>query len=191
MTKAKRNILVTHAERVEFGTTTKDKKQKKICETCGSEMKCSRKLRKWICEQCLYGAFLTDQAQREAVRRYRQTEKGKESERKYELSEKGKTARERYLKSDKYKEARKRYNQRLKESLAIARQAELERAKALTEAEAKLEDERASIIQDIREFIDTMGRLPTIASVKTLAKEQDIKLTDEQAHELIRRAQQH
>lgn len=167
-----------------------DSKKKRTCEICGSSLKYSRKLKEWICEQCLYGAFLTDQAQREAVKRYRQTEKGKESERKYELSEKGKTARERYLKSEKYKAARKRYNLKLKESLAIARQAELERTKKITEAEM-LRDENAAIIQDIREFVDIYGREPAPSRVITQAREYNIELTHEDAIELIKRARRH
>ncbi len=166
-------------------------KQERLCPTCEGELTYSRKLRKYICEQCLYGAFLTDQAQREAVKRYRATEKGKEAEKKYEQSEKGKVARERYLKSDKYKERRREYNQRLKESLAIARAAQLERPKALTEAEILATDDRAAIIQDIREFIDSQNRIPTVDNVRTLAEEYDLRLSDEQARELIRRAQKH
>ena len=170
---------------------TKTPKEKQTCPTCGSELKYSRKLRKWVCEQCLYGAYLTDQAQREAIKRYRTSEKGKESEKKYEQSDKGKTARERYLKSEKYKQRRREYNQRLKESLAIARSAELERARAFTPEEVLLADDRAAIIQDIREFIDSMNKIPTIANVKTQAEEYGLKLTDEQARELIQRAQRH
>jgi len=166
-------------------------KEKHICETCGGEMTYSRKLRKWVCEQCLYGAYLTDQAQREAVKRYRESEKGKASEKKYEQSEKGKTARERYLKSDKYKQRRKEYNQRLKESLAIARTAELERAKAVTPAEREATDRHAALIQDIREYIDTSNRLPTVEAVKTQAEDYNLKLSDEQTRELIQRAQKH
>ena len=170
---------------------TPKQKVERLCETCGEPLTYSRKLRKWICEKCLYGAFLTDQAQREAVKRYRQTEKGKEAEKKYEQSGKGKTARERYLKSEKYKQRRREYNQRLKESLAIARAAQLERPKKITAEEKLVTDEHAALIQDIREYIDSSNRLPTIDNVKTQAEEYGLKLTDEQAHELIRRAQQH
>ncbi len=166
-------------------------KQERLCPICEGKLTYSRKLRKWICEQCLYGAFLTDQAQREAVRRYRQTDKGKEAEKKYEQSDKGKTARERYLKSDKYKQRRREYNQRLKESLAIARAAQLERPKKITAEEKLVTDDRAALIQDIREYIDSANRLPTIDNVKTQAKDYGLKLTDEQVRELIRRAQQH
>jgi len=171
---------------------TEEPKEEHTCPTCGSEMVYSDKLQKWICEQCLHGAFLTDQAQREAVRRYRQTEKGKEAEKKYEQSEKGKKARERYLKSAKYKAARKRYTQRLKESLAIARAAHLERPTALAKVEEAFADERAALIQDIREFIDSSNKLPTTTDVRTWAEsEYKLKLTDEQIRSLIQRAQKH
>ena len=167
-------------------------KEVSLCPTCGGKITYSRKLRKWICEPCLYGAYLTDQAQREAVKRYRQTEKGKEAEKKYEVSEKGKTARERYLKSEKYKQRRREYNQRLKESLAIARAAELDRAKALTSVEVMAADEQAPLIQDIHEYFDFRGHLPTPEDVRNWADtEYKLKLTAEQARELIRRAQKH
>ena len=166
-------------------------KEKHICPTCEGEMVYSRKLRRWICEQCLYGAYLTDQAQREAVKRYRESEKGKASEKKYEQSDKGKTARERYLKSDKYKQRRREYNQRLKESLAIVRAAGLERAKAITPAEERVADEHAALIQDIREYIDSSNKLPSTEAVKTQAEEYGLELSNEQAHELIQRAQKH
>lgn len=171
---------------------TNAKPKKRICPTCGGEMTYSRKLRKLVCEACLYGAFLTDQAQRESVKRYRQTDKGREAEKKYEQSKKGKTARERYLKSEKYKQRRREYNQRLKESLAIARAAELERAKKITTAEATAADEQASLIQDIREYIDLRGHTPSPEDVKTWADtEYNLRLTVEQARELTQRAQKH
>lgn len=167
-------------------------KTERKCPTCEGLLTYSRKLRKWICERCLYGAFLTDQAQREAVKRYRATEKGREAEKKYEQSEKGKIARERYLKSEKYKQRRREYNQRLKESLAIARAAQLERPKKITVEEEMVADERAGLISDIRSYIDTRGILPSIANIKDTALEDyGLKLTDEQARELLQRAQKH
>jgi len=172
-------------------TKTATTEEPRICTVCGGPLTYSRKLRKWICEQCLYGAFLTDQAQREAVKRYRQSEKGKEAEKKYEQSEKGKTARERYLKSEKYKAARRQYNLRLKESLAIARQAELARPKRFAEVEEVLLEERAALIQDIKEYIDGRGVPPTVANVRSQAGDYGIELTDDEALELIKRAQHH
>ena len=156
-----------------------------ICPTCDKPMTYSRKLKKWICEPCLYGAFLTDQAQREAIKRYRQSEKGKETEKRYEQSKKGKVARERYYKSAKYKEARKRYNERLKESLAIARQAMLPRAKALTREERLL-----PLIDDIREFIATTKRSPSPSDVAVWAEDEyQTKIPNSVAESLIKQAQ--
>lgn len=172
-------------------TKAAEPKKPRLCEVCGGELKYDRKLRKWTCPACLYGAFLTDQAQREAVKRYRESDKGKEAEKKYEQSEKGKVARERYFKSEKYKQRRREYNQRLKESLAIAREAHLERAKAFTQVEETLIDERAGLIQDIKEYIDSRGTSPLIANVVESAKEYSLKLTDEEARELIQQAQKH
>ena len=170
----------------------KEPKGPRLCPTCEGPLTYSKKLRKWICEQCLYGAYLTDQAQREAVKRYRESEKGRASEKKYEQSEKGKTARERYLKSEKYKQRRREYNQRLKESLAIARAAMPERAKALTPAEVVVTDEHAALIQDIREYMDSYGRLPAPDAIKASAfDDYELKLSDDQVRELIQRAQKH
>jgi len=179
-----RNIPVTHTERVEFGTTAKDKKAKHICETCGSEMKYDRHSKKWLCPSCLYGAFLTDQAQRAAVKRYRQSEKGITAEKKYEQSEKGKTARERYLKSEKYKQRRREYNQRLKESLAIARAAMLPRAKAITR-----EEKLVPLIDDIREFTQTSKHPPKAADVIEWAEDEyGTLITEIEAETFIKRA---
>ena len=160
------------------------KRQEHICPTCNEPMKYDRKLRKWLCSSCLYGAFLTDQAQREAVKRYRESEKGKVAEKKYEQSEKGKTARERYLKSDKYKQRRREYNQRLKESLAIARAAMLPRAKAITR-----EEKLVPLINDIREFIQTSKRAPQPSDVVEWAEnEYQTKISSPEAESFIRRA---
>jgi len=167
-------------------------KTKKTCKTCGTTLEYNRRTKTYFCPQCAYGAFLTDQAQRDAVKRYRESEKGRDSEKKYEQSEKGRTARERYLKSDKYKQRRKEYNQRLKESLGIARAAELDRAKKLTPAEGEAVDEFAALVQDIREYIDSSNRVPSPADVRTWAEEEyKLKLTDEQARELLQKAQKH
>lgn len=166
-------------------TKGKREQKKEFCTTCGEPLTYSRKLRKWICEKCLYGAFLTDQAQRDAVKRYRQSDKGKASEKKYEQSEKGKTARERYLKSDKYKQRRREYNQRLKESLAIARAAMLPRAKALTR-----EEKIVPLIDDIREFVSTSKHLPTPSDVVEWAEnEYQTKISTTEAETFIKRAQ--
>jgi len=164
----------------------KKPKKKHICEKCGSKLKYDRKTKTYFCPQCLFGAYLTDEAQRKAVKRYRQSDKGKEAERKYEQSEKGKTARQKYLKSEKYKQRRREYNQRLKESLAIARAAQLSGARKLTKAEQR--DKYAALMQDIKDFIDMMHRSPTAEEVKTWAEDYQLDLLTEDALELIKRA---
>ncbi|MBU1067132.1 hypothetical protein KKE60_05065 [Patescibacteria group bacterium] len=163
----------------------RDRKKEHLCPTCNTEMKYDRKSRKWLCPSCLYGAFLSDQAQREAVKRYRQSEKGIAAEKKYEQSDKGKAARERYLKSDKYKQRRREYNQRLKESLAIARAAMLPRAKAITR-----EEKLVPLINDIREFIATSKRAPLPSDVVEWAEnEYQARISEIEAETFIKRAQ--
>jgi len=162
------------------------KTQKHICETCGTEMKYDRKSKTYVCPSCLYGAFLTDQAQREAVKRYRQSEKGIAAEKKYEQSEKGKIARERYLKSEKYKQRRREYNQRLKESLAIARKALAgqPRAKAITR-----EEKIVPLIDEIREYQQMSKRLPSPSDVIEWAADgHQTNLSLNEAEQLIKRA---
>lgn len=92
-----------------------------LCERCGDALKYSRKKKEWYCPTCLLGSFLSDEAQKAAYKRYRQSPKGKASQKKWEESKKGKAARNKYLKSAKYRQRRKEYNDRLKESLRIAR----------------------------------------------------------------------
>ena len=162
------------------------KTQKHICNVCGSEMKYDRHSRKWLCPACLLGAYLTDQAQRASVKRYRQSEKGIAAEKKYEQSEKGKIARERYLKSEKYKQRRREYNQRLKESLAIARAglAGQPRAKAITR-----EEKLATLIDAIREYQQMSKRPPSVSDVIEWAEdEHQVKITPTEAQEFIKRA---
>lgn len=156
-----------------------------ICETCGTEKKYDKKSRKWLCPTCLYGAFLTDEAQREAVRRFRSSDKGKAAEKRYEESEKGKAARERYFKSEKYKQRRREYNQRLKESLAIARKAMLPRAKAITR-----EEKLVPLIDAIKEFTSISKRAPEPTDVIEWAwDEYQVKITAQEAESFIKRAQ--
>lgn len=167
-------------------------RQKRTCEACKGNLTYSRKLKQYVCKQCLFGAFLTDQSQRAAVKRYRQSEKGKATEKTYEQTEKGKITRNKYLKSEKYKQRRREYNQRLKESLAIARAALPERAKKITPIEMKAADERLALISDIREYIDSATRSPSPSDVKTWAEtEYKMKITIEEAANLIQQARKH
>jgi len=164
--------------------------EEKICTVHGTPLKYSRKARKYYCPECLYSSFLTHQAQQEAVKRYRQSEKGKASERKYELSEKGQAAREKYLKSEKYKQRRREYNERLKESLRIARIAREEKATTEKEVEVRRTSELMPLIQDIHEYADIMGRLPSPREVIVWARDAyKTSLPLDKAIELLRRAQ--
>ncbi len=154
------------------------------CDKCNAQLEYNRKLKTWYCPECLHGAFLTDQAQREAVKRYRQSIKGKATEKKYEQSDKGKLARERYLKGGKYKQRRKEYNLRLKESLAIARAAMLPRAKALSR-----EERLVPLVDDIREFIQASKHSPKSTDVVEWAQDEyHTKITESEAQKFIEHA---
>lgn len=146
-------------------------KEKKVCPIHGVPLTYARKDKTYFCRDCLYSSFLTQRAQEESEKRYRQSPKGKASAKKYEVSEKGKKAREKYLKSPKYKQRRREYNQRLKESLQIARTAMLERATKEKVEEKLRTDAYMPLIQDIREYIDTMGKLPLPSEVIRWAKD--------------------
>ena len=164
-------------------------KQSHICPSHSTPMKYSRKLRTWYCSECLQRAYESYLAQQEAVKRYRDSEKGKTAQERYEDSEKGQTARQRYLHSDKYKAARKAYNQRLKESLQIARAAKLEKPSKERAVERVRTEELSPLVQDIREYLDTMGRRPLTTEVKEWANDiYETKITTERARELIERA---
>jgi len=163
------------------------KKIKQTCKTCGGELKYDRHSKSYICPACLYGAFLTAQAQAESVKRYRQSEKGVAAEKKYEQSEKGKIARQRYLKSEKYKQRRREYNQRLKESLAIARAAHLPRAKAATR-----EEKLVPLVADIREFFETSKHMPIPSDVVEWAEDEyQTKISLTEAEAFIKQAREH
>ena len=146
-------------------------KPKQMCLTHGRPLKYSRKEKTWYCPDCLYSSFLSWQAQQEAVKRYRESNKGKEAQKRYEDSESGQTARQRYLKSEKYKQRRREYNQRLKESLQIARAAHLERPTSQKEVERQVVSEMSPIVMDILEYQDTMGKSPTPTEVREWANE--------------------
>ncbi len=161
----------------------------KTCLIHNCKLTYSRKHKQWYCKECLYASFLTQQAQQNAAKRYSQSEKGRASERRYELSDKGKVSRERYLKSDKYKQRRREYNQRLKESLQIARLALAEKATKEKVEERQRTDELMPLIQDIREYADTMGMSPSPAEVTKWARDAyGLSLPTPRAIELIHKA---
>jgi hypothetical protein len=152
-------------------------------------MKYSPKQKTWYCSECLHAAFLTAEAQKESVKKYQHSKKFKNSQDKYRQSDKGQKARNDYFHSDKYKERRKEYNERLKESLAIARQAHLERTSVQKPVETLRTEEFKPLIQDIREYIDAMGHSPTHHEVVVWAKDTyAMQLPVSKASELIQQA---
>lgn len=163
---------------------------KEAAPICEIHNKPKVKLRgQWYCEACLYSSHLTYQAQKNAVKRWRQSDKGVESEKTYEQSDKGKKARERYLKSPKYKAARKAYNERLKESLAIARSVRVESAKGLTQVEMDV-PVLAGLISEIREYIDNYTKPPTVkAVIDTAKRDYNTTIDEDKAKELIKAAE--
>jgi len=134
----------------------------------------------WHCKSCLYAAHLTHEAQKNAQKRWRDSEKGKQKIREHETG-KGKAARERYLKSPKYKARRKEYNERLKESLAIARAVR----KEATHFEPEFTKQKISaLMRDIHDYM-SWGRAPSIAEVTEWAEGYNLQLTEDQVRELI------
>ena len=164
-------------------------KQSHVCPSHSTPMKYSRKLKTWYCSVCLQRAYESYLAQQEAVKRYRDSEKGKTAQDRYEQSEKGQTARQRYLKSEKYKQRRKEYNQRLKESLQVARAARLERPSTERGVERVRTEVLSPLVQEIREYIDIMGRRPSTVEVREWASDAyKTNITTERAKELIETA---
>jgi len=91
----------------------------KTCARCGDPLESENET---FCELCRYTLRQVLESRRESQKRYFASEKGKAALTRYQNSEKGKEAKRRYAKSEKGKEARKRYNERLAESLRIARE---------------------------------------------------------------------
>ena len=145
----------------------------------------------WYCKDCLYSSFLTYETQKEAVKRWRESEKGKQAEKAYEQSDKGKETRNKYLKGDKYKAARKVYNEHLKQSLAIARLAKGtgEGAKAYTGKELSVASSLEGLLAEIREYLDSNSRPPTVQNVIQTAKRDYGTVIDaKKAEEMIAQA---
>lgn len=143
----------------------------------------------WYCPECLRNAHNSWKAQQEAVRRYRNSDKGKEAQDRYENSDKGQAARNRYLKSSKYKQRRKEYNQRLQESLQIAREAK-KAAPRVHKVLKALPPNLPPLVTDILEYQDLIGRSPSTADVKEWSVDLYKKhITTEQARKLIKQAE--
>ncbi len=141
-----------------------------------------------VCEKCLFSSHLTYETQREAIERYNKSLEGRAAAKKYEQSEKGKATREKYLKSEKYKAARKAYNERLRQSLAMARAAQGvgERAKAITPVELRVATTLEGLMAEIREYIDSNLRPPSIKNViDTAKKDYNLTIDAKKAQELI------
>lgn len=123
------------------------------------------------------------------MKRYRESDKGKEAQKHYEESDRGKDARRRYLKSDRYKQRRREYNQRLKESLQIARAARLGRPSAQKEVERVVSAQMSPLVLDIMEYQDTMGRSPSPNEVREWSRDvYKTKISSDRARELIESA---
>lgn len=159
-----------------------------ICPKHNTPLVLVEKLGSYHCKECLYSSFLTQTAQDAAIKRYNQTPKHKESAKRYEQGT-GKEAREKYLKSDKYKQRRREYNQRLAESLRIARSAKLDRATSEKVIEKRGKSEFVELIEDIREYLDNQNRQPSALNVVRWAKENYGRdITEQQAQNLIKKA---
>lgn len=145
----------------------------------------------WVCPECLYAALLSYEAQRATQKRYQQSEKFKQAQQRYRDTEKGKKAREKYFKSEKYRQRRREYNERLKESLAIARRASIERPRSLKPPEAVATSKLSQLIQDIREYIDSFGRAPSVSDVTEWSRDiYSTPITRTKAAELVEIAKQ-
>ena len=159
---------------------------------CAEHNKAMIKIKgQYYCPDCIYSSHLTYTAQKEAVKRWRQSDKGVESEKQYEQSDKGKLARSKYLHSDKYKAARRAYNQRLKESLTIARIAlkGTSGSSKLTTSELQVASGLDGLLAEIREFLDENSTSPTVANVVATAKrDYNQIITEAKAKELINAA---
>jgi len=166
------------------------KKTKHWCEKHNHPQKYSRKHKLWYCTDCLYASYLSNQAQQAAVKRYRETDKGKQAQQRYEQSDKGQTARQRYLKSEKYKQRRREYNQRLKESLQIARAAR-ETGTRAHKATKALPLNADPLLTDILEFMELANVSPIPQEVRewsiTLYKK---RISTAEAAKLIKQAQE-
>lgn len=164
-------------------------RKKEVVPVCAKHQEPMVKVQgQYYCKKCVYGSFLTDQAQKSSVKRYRESDAGKKSEKEYEQSEKGQVARGRYFHSEKYKAARRAYNQRLKESLSIARAAHIGAGQAKPE-ELRVTLGLEGLMAEIREYIDQYLKPPTVANVIATAKRDYNQIIDEKrAKELIESA---
>lgn len=142
--------------------------------------------RKWYCQSCIYAAHLTCEAQKEAQRRWRESERGKQKISDWEKGP-GKPSRQRYLKGPKYKAARRRYNDTLKESLEIARSIRKEAMATL--GPEMLKQKMDTLTRDIKDYM-SWGTRPKLEEIVQWAEGYNLTITLEQAQELIERAKE-
>lgn len=166
----------------------------KNCTKHSIPLKYSRKEKAWYCPTCLQESYNAWKAQQEAVKRYRDSDKGKEAQQRYEQSEKGQTARQRYLKSNKYKQRRKEYNQRIKESIQIARAAKTTVAPREFEVRKALEElptDASPLLHDVLEYMEMVHRPPSTADVREWAEDlYQQRITTAEAQTLIDKAKE-
>jgi hypothetical protein len=162
-----------------------------VAPTCPIHNEVKVKLHdKYWCKSCIYGSHLTVQAQKSAVKNWRQSPKGITSEKEYEQgpSKDPGGARYRYLHSDKYKTARKAYNERLKDSLAIARSVRTASAKGITQIETEVPILNG-LVSEIREYLDRYQKAPSVKTIIDTAKKDYNTIIDkDKAAELIKAA---
>ncbi len=163
-----------------------DRSNKRVCTIHHTPLKLFKG--KWVCELCLRDSDITYQTQREAIERYNKSPEGREAAKKYEQSDKGKETRNKYLKGEKYKAARKAYNQRLKESLAIARAglATGTTTKSAMTPELRKTMALDGLIAEIREYINSHSKVPSAKSIiETAKRDYNTTIDEKKAQELI------
>jgi uncharacterized Zn finger protein (UPF0148 family) len=140
---------------------------------------------KLYCPECLRAAAIIQETQKAAQKRWRQSARGKARIKAHEQG-KGKEARSRYLHSTKYKARRKEYNERIKESLQIARAQLHEAAKV---EPAYTQQKLSALCRDIKDAM-SWGRKPPIQDIITWGKDYELTITPQQANELIKKARE-
>jgi len=141
--------------------------------------------KKWYCMECLRASAIVHETQQNAQKRWRQSERGKAHIKAHEQT-KGKEARQRYLHSKKYKARRKEYNERIKESLQIAR-AQLHEAATVEPGLTHFKFD--ALIRDIKDSM-SWGRRPSQQEIIEWGRGYALTITPEQAKELTAKARE-
>ena len=140
---------------------------------------------KYYCVECLRASAMVYETQQAAQKRWRNSDRGKELIKQHEQG-KGKAARSRYLHSKKYKSRRREYNERIKESLQIAR-AQLHEAAKIEPALTK--QKYSSLVREIKDVL-SWGRRISLTEVTEMARGYELDISNEQAKELIGQARE-